>query len=173
MMNPILAARKRATITAEWREPSGRKCGKCSNVQVASTRMLAHLGLQRIDSACHRLAAHLFAFLCQVIRDGKDATCQAAVARISNFLIQMGRRAPHAKGRKHGQALHFATGTRTTNVRCSMVEQLSSATRWGSSVPVDRSGASDGCVSEQLGQLFYILPILVLCLGGRDARCAC
>lgn len=37
-----------------------------------------------------------WAFLCQVIRDGKDATCQAAVARISNFLIQMGRSAPHA-----------------------------------------------------------------------------
>lgn len=37
-----------------------------------------------------------WAFLCQVMRDGKDATCQAAVARISNFLIQIGRNAPHA-----------------------------------------------------------------------------
>jgi hypothetical protein len=30
------------------------------------------------------------------MRDGKDATCQAAVARISTFLIQIGRNAPHA-----------------------------------------------------------------------------
>jgi len=37
-----------------------------------------------------------WAFLCQVMRDGKDATCQAAVARISTFLIQIGRNAPHA-----------------------------------------------------------------------------
>ena len=37
-----------------------------------------------------------WAFLCQVMRDGKDATCQAAVARISTFLIQIGRSAPHA-----------------------------------------------------------------------------
>jgi len=37
-----------------------------------------------------------WAFLCQVLRDGKDATCQAAVARISTFLIQIGRNAPHA-----------------------------------------------------------------------------
>jgi len=37
-----------------------------------------------------------WAFLCQVIRDGKDATCQAAVARISNFLLRVGRDAPHA-----------------------------------------------------------------------------
>ena len=37
-----------------------------------------------------------WAFHCQVMRDGKDATCQAAVARISNFLIQIGRNAPHA-----------------------------------------------------------------------------
>jgi hypothetical protein len=28
-------------------------------------------------------------FLCQVMRDGKDARCQAAVAGISNFLIQI------------------------------------------------------------------------------------
>jgi len=38
----------------------------------------------------------LWAFLCQVMRDGKDASCQAAVARISNFLIQIGQKAPHA-----------------------------------------------------------------------------
>ena len=38
----------------------------------------------------------LWAFLCQVMRDGKDASCQAAVARISNFLIQNGQKAPHA-----------------------------------------------------------------------------
>jgi len=29
-----------------------------------------------------------WAFLCQVMRDGKDATCQAAVARISNLWLK-------------------------------------------------------------------------------------
>ncbi|MEQ1830024.1 MAG: hypothetical protein ABL921_28950 [Pirellula sp.] len=38
----------------------------------------------------------LWAFLCQVMRDGTNASCQAAVARISNFLIQIGQKAPHA-----------------------------------------------------------------------------
>ena len=33
----------------------------------------------------------LWAFLFQVMRDVKDAMCQAAVAKISNFLIQTGR----------------------------------------------------------------------------------
>ena len=38
----------------------------------------------------------LWAFLCQVMRDGKEASCQAAVARISSFLVQLGHKTPHA-----------------------------------------------------------------------------
>jgi len=47
-----------------------------------------------------------WAFLCQVMRDGTDATCQAAVARISNFLIQIGPRC-QAVGEALSECLHF------------------------------------------------------------------
>jgi hypothetical protein len=36
----------------------------------------------------------LWAFLSQVLRDGKEASCQSAVARISAFLAQAGRYIP-------------------------------------------------------------------------------
>ena len=38
----------------------------------------------------------LWAFLSQVLRDGKEASCQSAVSRISAFLIQAGRKPPTA-----------------------------------------------------------------------------
>lgn len=38
----------------------------------------------------------LWAFLSQVLRDGKEASCQSAVARIGAFLARFGNRVPHS-----------------------------------------------------------------------------
>ena len=41
-------------------------------------------------------AVMVWSFLGQVLRDGKEASCQAAVARIVSFCLQSGRAAPTA-----------------------------------------------------------------------------
>ena len=41
-------------------------------------------------------AIALWAFLSQVLRDGKEASCQSAVARISAYLIRVGKKPPSA-----------------------------------------------------------------------------
>jgi hypothetical protein len=40
----------------------------------------------------------LWAFLAQTLRDGKGASCQAAVTDIANFMIQTGRQPPCGAG---------------------------------------------------------------------------
>ena len=49
-----------------------------------------------LSGGIYTTAIALWAFLSQVLRDGKEASCQSAVARISAYLIRVGKKPPSA-----------------------------------------------------------------------------